>query len=75
MKILHIINDLSQNGGAQRFLIDLVVQHQPKYQIKVVTLSTENDFKDILKDNNVEYLSWPLLSFREKWKILQWPDL
>ncbi len=38
-KILHIINDLSQNGGAQKFLVDLVLEHNPEYEIKIFLLA------------------------------------
>jgi len=75
MKILHIINDLSKNGGAQRFLVDLVIQHDPKYQVKVVTLSSINDYQNLLDDNKIKYFTWTSLSLREKWDLLRWPDL
>ncbi|MBS9876357.1 glycosyltransferase [Vibrio sp. 665] len=75
MKILHIINDLSSNGGAQRFLVDLVVQRMPQYKIRVLILNPDNDFEEKLKESEVTCYVWKSLSLIEKWKILQWPDL
>ncbi|MGP8306060.1 glycosyltransferase [Vibrio sp. YIC-376] len=75
MKILHIINDLSNNGGAQRFLVDLVVKHKPYYKIKILVLNQDNDFEALLKENGVNFFYWPSLSLKEKWHILRWPDL
>ncbi|MFN1650190.1 glycosyltransferase [Vibrio rotiferianus] len=75
MKILHIINDLSKNGGAQRFLIDLVSHNDPHFEIKVLILSDENEYQAELKECGVEYLSWKSLTFQQKWNLLRWPDL
>jgi glycosyltransferase involved in cell wall biosynthesis len=75
MKILHIINDLSNNGGAQRFLVDLVVKHNPDYEIKILVLNKDNDFEELLKENGIKFYYWPSLSLKEKWHMLRWPDL
>ncbi len=75
MKILHIINDLSNNGGAQRFLIDLVVKHKPCYEVKILILKKDNDFETLLSDNGVSFEYWPTLSINQKWRLFQWPDL
>ncbi|MEF1310526.1 glycosyltransferase [Vibrio mytili] len=75
MKILHIINDLSNNGGAQRFLVDLVVKHKPHYEVKILVLHNDNDFEGVLKENGVSCYYWSSLSLKEKWNILRWPDL
>ncbi len=75
MKILHIINDLSENGGAQRFLVDLVTKHKPSYEVKILILHQDNDFEPLLNNNGVSCEYWSLLTFREKWQLLRWPDL
>lgn len=73
IKVLHIINDLSRNGGAQRFVIDLINPPPQNYEIKVITLNEENDFLNELK--GVECYVWKTLSFTQKWRLLRWPDL
>lgn len=75
MKILHIINDLSNNGGAQRFLVDLVVKHKPHYEVKILVLNKDNDFETQLNENGVSFYYWPSLSIKEKWRLLRWPNL
>ncbi len=53
-KILHIINDLSQNGGAQKFLVDLVLEHNPEYEIKILVLCAENDYLEQLSAQGIQ---------------------
>lgn len=74
-KILHIINDLSLNGGAQKFLVDLVLEHKPDYEIKILVLCDDNDYQDILAEQNIECFNWQTLSLSQKWTLLRWPDL
>ncbi|WP_028023178.1 glycosyltransferase [Enterovibrio calviensis] len=75
VKILHIINDLSLNGGAQRFLIDLVSPPPAGYEIKIITLEDTNEFRDTLDAQGVTYYAWNTLSLKAKWKLLRWPDV
>ncbi|WP_045417226.1 glycosyltransferase [Vibrio owensii] len=74
-KILHIINDLSKNGGAQKFLVDLVMEHTSEYEIKVLVLCDDNDYLEQLTSKNIECFNWQTLSLKEKWTLLRWPDL
>ncbi|WP_407331540.1 glycosyltransferase [Enterovibrio sp. 27052020O] len=74
-KVLHIINDLSLNGGAQRFVIDLVCPPPDGYEIRVITLEDTNDFHADMQAQGVKCYVWDKLSLREKWQILRWPDL
>ncbi|WP_045496393.1 glycosyltransferase [Vibrio hyugaensis] len=74
-KILHIINDLSKNGGAQKFLVDLVMEHAPEYEIKVLVLCDDNDYLEPLSAQGIVCFNWQTLSFKEKWALLRWPDL
>lgn len=74
-KILHIINDLSQNGGAQKFLVDLVLEHNPEYEIKILVLCAENDYLEQLSAQRIQCFNWQTLSLSEKWSLLRWPDL
>ncbi|WP_045423769.1 glycosyltransferase [Vibrio jasicida] len=74
-KILHIINDLSKNGGAQKFLVDLVMEHGPEYEIKVLVLCDDNDYLDQLSAQGVVCFNWQALSLKERWSVLRWPDL
>lgn len=74
-KILHIINDLSQNGGAQKFLVDLVLNHKPNYEIKVLVLCDDNDYLELLSEQGIECFNWQALSLAQKWSLLRWPDL
>ncbi|EMB9230618.1 glycosyltransferase [Vibrio harveyi] len=74
-KILHIINDLSKNGGAQKFLVDLVMEHAPQYDIKILVLCDDNDYLDLLSAQGIECFNWKTLSLKEKWSLLRWPDL
>ncbi len=74
-KILHIINDLSKNGGAQKFLVDLVVEHQPEYEIKILVLCNDNDYLELLSEKGIECFNWKALSLSQKWALLRWPDL
>ncbi|MDD1792080.1 glycosyltransferase [Enterovibrio sp. ZSDZ42] len=75
VKVLHIINDLSLNGGAQRFLIDLVSPPPAGYEIKIITLNDTNEFCDTLDAQGVTYYAWCHLSLKEKWQLLRWPDV
>ena len=75
MKVLHIINDLSRNGGAQRFVIDLIQPPPNGFEIKVITLDNDNDFIDDLKACGVSCYVWGQLGFLQKWKLLRWPNL
>ncbi|HHF3256544.1 TPA: glycosyltransferase [Vibrio alginolyticus] len=74
-KILHIINDLSQNGGAQKFLVDLVLEHKPEYEIKILVLCDENDYLPMLSAQGIECFNWRTLSLSEKFSLLRWPDV
>ena len=74
-KILHIINDLSKNGGAQKFLVDLVMEHSPEYEIKVLVLCDDNDYLAQLTSRGIECFNWQALTIKEKWSLLRWPDL
>ncbi len=71
-KILHIINDLSKNGGAQKFLVDLVMEHAPQYDIKILVLCDDNDYLDLLSAQGIECFNWKTLSLKEKWSLLRW---
>ncbi|MDD1782179.1 glycosyltransferase [Enterovibrio sp. ZSDZ35] len=75
VKVLHIINDLSRNGGAQRFVIDLVLPPPAGYEIRVITLDDDNDFKQELESQGIVCFVWDSLSLKEKWQLLRWPDL
>lgn len=75
IKILHIINDLSCNGGAQRFVVDLILPTPKGYEICVVTLFDQNDFYNELKNNGIKCVVWMQLSLQQKWQLLRWPDL
>ncbi|KKD58274.1 capsular biosynthesis protein [Grimontia sp. AD028] len=75
VKVLHIINDLSRNGGAQRFVVDLVCPTPSGYESKVVILDDINDLSGELEAAGVECLVWKKLSLKEKWQILRWPDV
>lgn len=75
VKILHIINDLSRNGGAQRFVIDLVCPPPQGYDIRVITLDDDNDFTRELTEAGVPFYVWNKLSLKEKWQLLRWPDV
>ncbi len=74
-KILHIINDLSLNGGAQKFLVDLVLEHKPEYEIKILVLCDDNDYITILAEQGIECFNWQSLSLSQKWALMRWPDL
>lgn len=74
-KILHIINDLSCNGGAQRFVIDLVTSPPEAFTFKIITLEDNNDFENELIQNNIDFYCWHKLTMKQKWQILRWPDL
>ncbi|MGF1708595.1 glycosyltransferase [Enterovibrio baiacu] len=75
VKVLHIINDLSRNGGAQRFVIDLVSPPPQGYDIRVITLEDTNDFSEELDALGVKCDVWEHLSWKEKWQALRWPDV
>lgn len=75
VNVLHIINDLSRNGGAQRFVVDLVCPTPAGYVSKVVILNNMNDFSEVLEAAGVECLVWGNLTLKEKWQILRWPDV
>ncbi len=75
MKVLHIINDLSRNGGAQRFVIDLIQAPPEGVEIKVITLDDTNDFADELQASGVQCYAWGQLGVLQKWRILRWPNL
>lgn len=75
IKVLHIINDLSRNGGAQRFVIDLVCPPPEGFQICVITLEDSNDFRDELDAVGVKCCVWQHLSLVQKWQWLRWPDV
>ncbi len=74
-KILHIINDLSHNGGAQKFLVDLVLDHKPEYEIKILLLCDDNDYSELLSQKGIECFNWQTLSLAQKWQLMRWPDL
>ncbi|MEZ8142680.1 glycosyl transferase [Enterovibrio norvegicus FF-33] len=75
VKVLHIINDLSRNGGAQRFVIDLISPPPDGYEIRVITLEDTNDFRAEIEAQGVACYVWDRLSLKEKWQLLRWPDL
>ncbi|KXF80016.1 glycosyltransferase [Enterovibrio coralii] len=74
-KVLHIINDLSRNGGAQRFVIDLVLPPPEGYEIRVITLDDDNDFREELEAQGIDCFAWNTLTLKQKWQLLRWPDL
>ncbi|HFT1739535.1 TPA: glycosyltransferase, partial [Vibrio vulnificus] len=75
MRILHIINDLSKNGGAQKFLVDLVTGEEAKYDIKILVLCHENDYLETLSRHGIKCYVWQTLTFKEKWALFRWPDI
>lgn len=75
VRVLHIINDLSMNGGAQRFVIDLVCPIPQGYDARVITLEDTNDFTRELSAAGVRHYVWSKLSLKQKWQLLRWPDV
>lgn len=75
IKLLHIINDLSCNGGAQRVVMDLVSYYPPDFEIRIVTLDPINDYLPQLEQLRIQCDCWQQLSLGQKWQLLRWPDL
>ncbi|WP_434565627.1 glycosyltransferase [Vibrio chagasii] len=75
MKILHIINNLSRNGGAQRFVIDLVTNVRVASETKILIVERENDFVETLNSIGVDVLIWCEMSLKQKISLIFWPSV
>ena len=75
MRLLHITNDLSRNGGTQKFLIDLVSHTQHGIVIKILLINDINDYAEDLEKLGIQVLCWRTLTYRERFCILKWPEI
>ncbi|WP_432472278.1 glycosyltransferase [Amphritea sp. HPY] len=75
IKLLHLINDMSINGGAQRFVMDLVSRTPGNYMIRVVTLDSINDYSQQITDLGHECYCWSELTLSEKLSMMRWPEI
>ncbi len=75
MKILHIINDLSRNGGAQKFLIDLISNKPEGVELSLLLIDKINDYEDTLRALNIEYFYLEELTWKQKASLLFWPQI
>lgn len=75
MKILHIINDMNRNGGAQKVVMDLVSRKPQDHAIQVLTLYDDNDYKEDLRALGIESFSLKEMGIGDFMALRKWPDL
>ncbi|WP_117233106.1 glycosyltransferase [Vibrio maerlii] len=75
MKILHIINDLSRNGGAQKFLIDLISNKPQDIDVSLLLIDKINDYQETLSELGIEYFYLEELNLKQKLSLLVWPHI
>lgn len=75
IKLLHLINDMSINGGAQRFVMDLLSRTPCNYVIRVVTLDPVNDYAQQIVALGHECYCWSELTLLEKLSMMRWPEI
>jgi len=77
VKILHVLRDLSRNGGAQRIVFDLISTNQFDTKISVLVTSIEDgpDYIEQLRSQGIEVLIVSKWSLYKLWKIFNGFDV
>jgi len=75
INVLHIINDMGRNGGAQKIVFDLAKRAPKNFTIRILTLYSINEYSKELDYENIECKSIRELGVSELFRWRSWADV